>query len=226
MNTTSRGNSRVAVSLIVIILIILGIMWYGRQPSTSSDLTASSTPSIPASQTTNVSGGISLYQNSELGFSVKYPSAWEADQNDNGVMFMSPIDQSQVSTMAKLQSEVIVSPGKCVFPPVTTVKERATIKVGTSSLNMISMSNNVQGRAYFNRMYSLQSDAVCYLFSFSSITVSPSSKGLTGSNLTQAENNNKAILNTADAAFTTMVKSFAFVVGPQGQDETKAAPAR
>ena len=45
---------------------------------------------------------------------------------------------------------------------------------------MISMSNTVQGRNYFNRMYTLQKDSVCYYFTFSSITSSPTSKGYTG----------------------------------------------
>jgi hypothetical protein len=49
---------------------------------------------------------------------------------------------------------------------------------------------------------------------------------LTGSQVTQAENNNKAIVNTDDTDFTNMVKSFAYVVLPQGTDETKASPAK
>ena len=60
------------------------------------------------------------------------------------------------------------------------------------------------------------------MFTFSSITKDPASVGLKGSNITQAQNNNKAIVTSADAAFTEMVKTFAFVVGPQGIDETKA----
>jgi hypothetical protein len=64
------------------------------------------------------------------------------------------------------------------------------------------------------------------MFSFSSITLDPASKGLTGSNITQAQNNNKALLMSADTAFTDIVKTFAFVTGPAGQDEAKVAPAR
>ena len=71
-------------------------------------------------------------------------------------------------------------------------------------------------------MYSLQKGDVCYMFSFASITKALSSGNLTGSNATQAQNNNKAIINTADGAFTAMVKSFAFVTPPAGVDETKA----
>ncbi|MEI7463405.1 MAG: hypothetical protein WCK03_03345, partial [Candidatus Taylorbacteria bacterium] len=67
---------------------------------------------------------------------------------------------------------------------------------------------------------------VCYIFAFSSIAQSPAVKKLTGSNLTQAQNNNKAIVNTSDATFTDMVKSFIFVTGPQGQDETQVVPIK
>ena len=154
------------------------------------------------------------------------PTVWEKAEADLGVSFIIPIDKAQVSTVAKLQSDINVFSGKCSFPPVTTIKDRGTIKVGDSTLNTISMSNMVQGRNYFNRMYSLQKEGVCYMFSFSSITLDPASKGLTGSNMTQAQNNNKAIVNSTDAAFTDMVKSFAFVTGPQGKDETTVSPAR
>ena len=137
-----------------------------------------------------------------------------------------PIDKSLVSTVAKLEADISVIPGKCAFPPVTTIQDRGTLAVGDQKLNMISMSNSVQGRAYFNRMYSLQKGEVCYFFSFSSIALSPASKNLTGSNATQAQNNNKALVASADSAFTDMVKSFIFITGPQGQDETSAAPKR
>jgi hypothetical protein len=88
------------------------------------------------------------------------------------------------------------------------------------------MSNNVQGRTYFNRMYSLAKGSICYMFALSTITQSASAKGLKGSDLTQAENNNKAIIKTADTAFTDMVKSFSFVQPVQGIDETKVVPAK
>ena len=219
--------SKKIIGFIVVVLVIGGIIWYSRSsnPQSGSDM-GSTTPtaSVPDSETTKVSSGLSEFSNAELGFSVKYPSAWEVGKNDTGVTFIIPIDKAQVSTVAKLQSDVNVLSGKCAFPPVTTVKDRETVKVKDMSFNMISMSNTVQGRTYFNRMYSLQKESICYMFAFSSITQAPSSKNLTGSNVTQAENNNKAIVNSADASFTDMVKSFAFVTGPQGVDETKAAP--
>ncbi|MEA2715008.1 MAG: hypothetical protein QOG91_36 [Candidatus Parcubacteria bacterium] len=222
------------IVIIVVILVIVGIIWFGRAPSGTDNnptpgnpagTTATSpTLAIPVTETTKVSGKLTQFQNAELGFAVNYPTAWEADSLDNGVTFIMPIDQTQVSTIAKLEANINAVSGKCAFPPVTTIKDRGTLTVGTSTLSMISMSNTVQGRNYFDRMYSLQTGGICYLFSFSSIALSPESKKLTGSNLTQAQNNNKAIVNTSDSDFMAMVKSFSFVTGPQGVDETKAAP--
>jgi hypothetical protein len=225
-------NSKTILAVIVIVLVIAGIVWYGHSSSgtsmTQNDQSVpsasngSSTPSAPVSEITKVSNQISEYQNAELGFSVKYPTAWEKDESASGVTFVMPIDKSQVSTVAKLQGDITVTSGNCAFPPVTTVKDRGTLVVGSDTLNMISISNNVQGREYFTRLYSLQHGPICYFFDFSSIALSTSDGKLTGSNVTQAQNNNKAIMNTSDAAFTGMVKSFAFVTGPQGIDETKA----
>jgi len=219
-------NAKV-IAFIVIVIVIIGIIWYGRIGQNGSSLNATSTPSaIPVSETSKVSGGLSEYKNSELGFAVKYPTTWEAGKTDTGIVFEIPMDDAQVSTIGTLKAEINAVPGKCAFPPVTTVKDRATLKEGDLNFNMISMTNTVQDRSYFNRMYSLQEGAICYLFSFSAVTVGPASKNLTGSNLTQAENNNKAILNTADTQFTDMVKSFKFVTGPQGKDETDVTPIR
>lgn len=223
------------VAIIIVVLAIIGIVVFGRSPSTTNAPTTDQTntnnpadnnPVVPVTETTKVSSKTSQYQNAELGFAVNYPTAWEADPTDTGVVFIMPIDQSQVSTVAKLQAEISVNFRKCAFPPVTTVKDRGTLTVGANTLNMISIANSVQGRNYSDRMYSLQKGGTCFLFAFSSITQAPSSKNLTGSNLTQAQNNNKAIVNTADADFTSMVKTFKFVTGPAGVDETKAAPAR
>jgi len=173
------------------------------------------------SETKQISSSISEYQNAELGFSLKYPSDWKKEEANAGVTFIIPVDETQVSTVATLQAAVQVLPGTCAFPPVTTIKDRETVKVGDKSFNMISMDNTVQGRVYFNRMYSLQSGSICYMFSFASISANPTTKGLTGSNVTQAQNNNKAITASADKNFTDMVKSFGFVKGAEGVDETK-----
>ncbi len=224
--------------VIVIIIIIVGIVVFGRSSTSvapgivgnTSDVnpSATTTPSTPvaSSEVTKVSSKVSAYVNDELGFSIKFPSTWEKSDSSNGVSLIMPIDQTQVSTVAKLQADITVSSGKCTFPPVTTVKDRGTLAVGADTLNMISMSNTVQGRNYFNRMYSLEKSGICYVFAFSSITQSPTVKNLTGSNLTQAQNNNKAMVNTADTAFTDMVKTFAFVTGPQGKDETTVVPTK
>ena len=64
------------------------------------------------------------------------------------------------------------------------------------------------------------------MLSFSSITLNPTTKGYKGSEATQMSNNNKALVDSADAAFTTMVKSFAYVTGAAGQDETTVVPTK
>lgn len=213
-------------SVLIIIAIVLlagGFIWYGNS-SRQSNTENTNSDSAPVSETVKVSSTLSEYKNSELGFSVKYPSSWQAEEANAGVMFIIPIDKKQVSTVGTLQSTIQVTGGNCAFPPVIAVKDRGTLKVGENTLNTISISNNVQGRAYFNRIYSLQKGEICYMFVFASITPSAASKNLTGSNLTQAENNNKAIIDEADKAFIEMVKSFSFVAAPQGIDETKAKP--
>lgn len=221
--------------VIIIILVIIGIAMHGRQtPSTSTDMSDVSSPTsvaqpgtpVAVSETTKVSGSLSAYQNAELGFSVQYPSTWEKEETNAGVTFIVPIDPSQVSTVKTLQVNIQASSRTCAFPPVTTIQSRDTIKVNGSTFDMISMTNTVQNRVYFNRMYSLQQGSICYMFSFASIALSPASNGLTGSNIIQAQNNNKAITTTADNDFTTVVKSFAIVTTPAGQDETTAAPAK
>jgi len=227
-------NSKNIVILVVVIVIVVAIIWFGGHSSAPSSgvqnplgqAAGNSAAPLPVSETTKVSGQASLYENAELGFSVKYPTSWEKDQTDTGVQFIMPIDQSQVSTVAKLEADVTVSSGKCAFPPVTTVDDRGTIAVGNMTFNMIAMSNSVQGRSYTNRMYSYEHNGSCYLFAFSYIALSPDSKGLTGSDLTQAQNNNKAILKTSDDAFTVMVKSFALVAPPAGKDETQAPSSK
>ncbi len=236
----SSKKTTVTIVIVVIILIVAGIIWLGHgssspassgAPSSSPDATsptsvANGSAPVAVTETTKVSGSLSEYQNAELGFSVKYPSAWEKEDTNSGVTFIIPLDQSQVSTVATLQANVQALSGKCAFPPVTTIQDRSTLKVGTLSFNMIAISNTVQGRDYFNRLYSLQNGDICYMFSFASIALAASSKNLTGSNVTQAENNNKAIVNATDSDFTNMVKSFAFITTPAGTDETQAAPKK
>lgn len=228
-------SKNIVITIVVILLVVVGIIWYGGRSSENKgapaqnplgEVTGDTTAPLPVSETTKVTGSLSKYQNAELGFAVQYPSNWEKGDLDNGVQFIVPVDQTQVSTVNRLEVDVNVSSGKCSFPPVTTVESRGTLTVGQSNLNMIAISNNVQGRSYFNRMYSLEKGTICYIFNFSYVSLSPESKGLTGSNLTQAQNNNKAIKATADAAFTSFVKTLTFVAPPAGEDETKASPKK
>ncbi len=226
-------KSTLTAVVIVLIIVIGGIIWYSNSGSSNSNPPAnnggtSTTPApvISSVDATKVSGDKTEYKNDELGFSVKYPSAWERADSNAGVTFLIPIDPKQVSTVATLQANIQVTAGTCAFPPVTTVKDRGTLAVGSNTLNTISMANTVKGYDYFDRMYSLQSGKICYMFHFNSVTQPTSVKNLTGSQATQAQNNNKAIVNSADAEFTAMVKTFAFVTLPAGIDETKAAPAK
>ncbi len=236
---TSSKKSTLTIAIIVVIIVIAGILWFSRGSSPASNSSDDSSANVSAptsvangaapvavSETTKVSGSLSEYQNAELGFSVNYPSSWEKEETNAGATFIIPIDPSQVSTVATLQGNVQVLSGTCAFPPVTSIQDRGTVKVGADTLDTISMSNTVQGRDYFNRMYSLQHGDICYMFSFASITLAPSSKGLTGSNITQSDNNNKAIVNSADSDFTAMVKSFAYITTPAGESETQASPAK
>lgn len=224
-------KSTLTTVVIVLIIIIGGIVWYSHSGSSNQNsMTDTSgqngTPVVSPTQATQVSSNTTKYENQELGFSVDYPTVWEREDSNSGVTFVIPIDPNQVSTVATLQVNAQVLSGTCAFPPVTTVKDRGTITVGSNKFNMISMSNTVKGYDYFDRMYSLQSGKICYMFHYSSVTQPTSAKNLTGSQATQAENNNKAIVNAADAQFTSMVKSFAFVTLPNGEDETQASPAK
>ncbi len=222
--------------VVVIVLIVIGFVLRGGSGNSapSSDMNNVSAPTsvaepgtpVAVSETTKVSNSLSEYQNAELGFAVKYPSTWEKDETNSGVNFIIPVDQTQVSTIATLQAEIQAFSGTCAFPPVTTVDSRNTVKVGNNTFNSITMSNTVQGRGYFDRMYSLQQGGLCYFFHFKSVSLAPSSKGLTGSNIIQAQNNNKAITTTSDGDFSTMVKSFTVVTTPAGQDESTVAPLK
>jgi hypothetical protein len=232
----NKGSRNAVIAIIVVVVIGVVIWLIARGGSTASNSTATQDPlgmansqnaaPLPVSDTTKVSGSLSKYENAELGFSVQYPTTWQRGEMSNGVQFVVPIDSTQVTTVNRLEADINVTSGKCAFPPVTTVDSRATTTVQNLPVSMISMSNTVQGRSYFNRMYALQNGSVCYMFSFAYVALAPESKGLTGSNATQAKNNNNALKVTADAAFTEMVKSFQFVAPPAGQDETKAAPKK
>ena len=219
--------------IVIVVVIIIGLVIWGITGnkgginSGSSSATATTpAPYVPVTATSKVSDKLSQYQNDELGFAIKYPSSWQIESTDTGVTLIVPTGSSDSNTIGKLEANVVVSSGKCSFPPVTTIKDRTTITSGDLSFNAISMTNSVQGRNYYDRMAEIQNNDVCYVFSFSSITLSPASKGFTGSQATQMTNNNKALVDSADQAFTAMVKSFSYVVGDPGKDEASVVPTK
>ncbi len=219
------------ILFIILVIIIAGaVIWrFNSSPSAlnpDKSGNASTTTSLSASQTVAVSTNISEYKNDELGFSVKYPTAWDKTEAANSINFIIPIDSKEKNTIGNLEVKIDVISGKCAFPPVTSIKERSTLAVGDLSFSMISLSNTVQSRHFFNRMYSLQKDSICYFFSYSSISTSPTSKGLAGTDATKAAANNTKLVDIADTQFKDMVKSFKFVATPTGQDETKASPKK
>ncbi len=217
--------------VIVIVFVIIGLgvwLWGAKTPSTTpTDTTGSATTvSAPVSEVTKISDKLTQYKNDELGFSVNYPSAWEKTSMDSGDSFVIPQGKPDSTTIGKLESKIVVTSGKCAFPPVTTIKDRSTIKSGTMSFNTISMSNSVKGINYFDRMYSLDHNNICYMFSFSSINTNPANKGFKGSEATVIANNNKAVIDSADQAFAAVVKSFQYTSTPAGQDEASVVPVK
>src|ERR1700684_4239447 len=103
-------NSKNTIVAVIVIVVVVLVIWYVASNSSSNPgsqsqfgvATGSTTESVNVSQT-QVSGSTSLYENAELGFSVRYPSSWEKDESTagTGVQFVMPIDQTQVSTVAK-----------------------------------------------------------------------------------------------------------------------------
>lgn len=217
----------------VVLIIIAGVVIFGFAGSNSSSVDSNSkdktdnTPPVPTSQTVSVSTKLSEYKNDELGFSVKYPTAWEKLEAPSNLTLVVPVSSTkEKNSIGKLEVKVDIVSGKCAFPPVTTVKERSTLTVGDSTLNMISISNTIQGRNYFDRMYSLQKNSICYLFTYSSIVLTPTSKGFKGDDVKLVSTNNTKLVDEADTQFKDMVTTFKFVTGPAGTDETKASPKK
>jgi hypothetical protein len=216
----------------IIIIIIAGlVIWRLNSPAGGllggGNENASSTESVPTSQTTLVSTKISEYVNGELGFSVKYPTVWEIGESPANVTFIIPKgDGKEKNTIGNLEAKIDVVSAKCAFPPVTTVSERDTVMVGDLPFNMISIANTIQGRNYFSRLFSLQKGSICYYFTFSSIALSPSSQGIPAADAQKVGATNKSIIDAADTQFKDMVKSFKFVEGPEGQDETQVSPKK
>jgi hypothetical protein len=220
--------------IVIVVLVIIGlVLWKVTSspllpPATDNTGTIpTDTTSIPSSQTIKVSDKLSEYKNDELGFSVKYPTAWEKLEAPSNVVFaVNYSTEKEKNTIGKLESKIEVVSGTCGFPPTTTIKERSSVKVKDLTFNMISMLNTVQGRNYFNRMYTLQKDSICYYFTFSSITLSPSNKGYTGADAQKVGARNVLLVDTADSQFKDMINTFSFNTAPVGQDETKLAPKK
>lgn len=218
------------IILIIALAILAGIVWRFNSGSVEKtprgDVNATTTASLPASKTVEVSNKLSEYKNEELGFSVKYPTTWERTESPTGINLVSVVDSKIKHTIGNIESKIDIISGKCSFPPVTTIKERDTLKVGELTFNMISIANTIQSRTFFSRMYSLQKGSVCYFFTLSTITSTPASKGLTGADAQKASSNNTMLVDQADSQFKDMVKSFKFLISAVGQDEAKVAPVK
>jgi len=223
------------ILIIIIVLAIAGaVVWRSNNSvvsslfnKTSSTTPEQSVPLVPASQVTQVSDKLSEYKNDELGFSVKYPTVWEKTESFSNVSFIVPVvDEKEKNTVAKIDSKIDVNSSKCIFPPATTIRERDTLKVKDLTFNMISTSNSLQGKTYFNRIYTLQKGSICYYLSFNAVTFSPSSKGYTGTEAQKIGARNTTLVDKSDSQFKDMVKSFAFIIGPEGQDEATASPKK
>ena len=219
------------IIILVVILAVLGaVVWRFNDSRSGDENDEPKTPEevkVPSSQTVQVSDKLSEYKNEELGFSVKYPTNWERGESAANVNFVMLSDSDlEKNTMGNLQAKIDVASGKCTFPPVTTASERDTLTVDGHTFSMISIANTVQGRNYFNRIYSLQKDSICYYFTLSSIILNPTSRGYVGADAQKIAARNTMLLDTADTQFKDMVKSFKFVVGPQGQDEATVSPSK
>lgn len=217
--------------LVILLLVIGGIAWrYNSSTTTNTDSSKNddnTTVSVPSKETIKISDKISEYKNNELGFSVKYPTLWSVEESTNGVSFFVPTDKSaEKNTVRNLKADVNVISGKCSFPAVTTVRERDTVKVDNLTFNMISIANTVQGTNYFNRIYTLQNNSICYVFTLTSVTSSPTGKGYSATDTQKIGVTNKTLVDTADTEFKDMIKTFKYITGPEGQDETKIAPKK
>jgi hypothetical protein len=220
----------IVVAVIVVIVIIFGVksyQGYESGPMSSGgnmSQDGSSSPSVSPVENSKLAASLSQYKNEELGFSVNYPSAWQTESAPAGVTFIIP-DQFPQTTIGTLDASIQVLSGTCAFPPVVTIQNKSTTQIGSLSFDTISMQNSVEGRGYFDHLYSLQKGNVCYMFTFESVILNPTTKGFSTSDVTKIQANSQAQIDTADAAFKTVVSSFAFVLPPAGQPETSYHPA-
>lgn len=215
------------IIIVVVIVIIIGFLTLGHRASAPvAALPANSntapTVSVPVTESTAVSSTITKYQNDELGFSVQYPTAWSVVDNSTGPVFTIPVPVTPATGISTLQSMIYTAPGACTFPPVSpsSIKENTTVKTNSFTFKVISVATTTKGLNYFNRMYTLEQGTTahpfCYLFAFSAVSA--------GTKNAATIANNQTLIQAADTAFTTMVKSFSLVTSANGDSEA-AHPA-
>jgi hypothetical protein len=222
-------NQKIVWSVIAVIIIIIIIVLISRgsgsnsltsgtannsnSATTAGNSTTTVISSTPVGKVATVSASTKSYQNPELGFSVDYPSAWGLVDSDNGPTFTMPTAGGN-SGIYTLQAQIYFIPGTCAFPQVatSTIVGRSTVTVGNLPFKMIKVGTTAHSQSYLDEMYTLQQGTTaapsCYVFSFASTAATPVSVA------------NQSIINTAATAFSTMVKSYAVVVGPAGQSES------
>jgi hypothetical protein len=216
----------VIVLIVIVVVIIHAYQNYEMGPGGVGSAAIGSngpTSSVSPVENSKLSSSLSQFKNEELGFSVSYPTNWQTESAPAGVTFIIP-DQFPQTTIGTLDASIQVLSGNCAFPPVVTIKNKGTMNVGDLTLNTISIQNSVDGRNYFDQLYSLQKGNVCYMFTFESVTVNPTTKGFSTGDVPKINANSLSHINDANAAFKTVVSSFAFVTPPAGEPETSYHP--
>lgn len=215
----------VIILVAVIIIIVHAYQNYEMGPGGGNSIngSASSSAFVSPVEQSEISSSLSQFKNEELGFSVNYPTSWQIESAPAGVTFIIP-DQFPQTTIGTLDASIQVLSGNCAFPPVVTIKDKGTINVGSLTLDTVSMQNSVDGRNYFDQLYSLQKGNVCYMFTFESVTINPTTKGFSTGDVSKINANSQAQIDIADAQFKSVVQSFVFVAPPVGQPETSYHP--
>ncbi|MDE2188425.1 MAG: hypothetical protein KGJ35_01705 [Patescibacteria group bacterium] len=211
-----------AVIIIAIIFVVRSHMAPGPGGAASM-INGNNSASVSPTETTKLSSSLSKFQNEELGFSVNYPTSWQIESAPAGATFIIP-DQFPETTIGTLEASIQVIPGTCAFPPVVSVKDKGQLNVGSLTFDTMTIQNSVQGRGYFDHFYSLQNGNVCYMFLLDSVTLNPTTKGFSSSDVPKITANNQSHISDADAAFNDVVKSFTFVAPPAGEPETSYHP--
>ena len=218
MNKKTTIWSVVAV-IVVIAIIVVAV---GKSGSTSNSTgstatnttggnTAATVPAPPVVNNVSVSETLSQYQNSELGYSLNYPKVWNLSNNLSGPTF----NISTSNTIKTLNVSASFTSGKCAFPtvPKKSITDSGVVKSGAFTFNMEAYASTAGGYDLFNRVYTLQQDSICYVFTLESAV---KSGDITAKNTVTA----------TDKSFTTMVKSFAILTGATGDSETDHASGK